>query len=382
MSRTGPSRTPYRDTIRTLRQEVGFCCPVLECGSPYLTWHHFDPPWRVERHHRPEGMIALCREHADKADNDAFTDDQLCELKRVGKARALEVRGRFDWMRQDLLAVIGGNFYYKQEDIFRINNERCIWFDRDDQGYLQLNFRMPTIAGRPRAAIEQNFWTVTPAVDEVVCPPNGRLVEVSYRNGDKFRAEFFDIASSDVLESRYPQANTRSWPNELTFPVTAVELWETAAGTPIEFGPTFSRLGGVHLTGSFLMNNAIGILMQVRPEELTMLLPREDKTYIGADVILTDLIDRREQPPRLEGFSFTDCRIHGPILIFPFVAPSAFTGCRFQNSSETMLFEFPEGTAKVGAVPLVACRFTNCEIEGMGFLGAPEQLARFREMPR
>lgn len=30
------------ETIAILRREVGFGCPV--CRSPFLTWHHFDPP--------------------------------------------------------------------------------------------------------------------------------------------------------------------------------------------------------------------------------------------------------------------------------------------------------------------------------------------------
>jgi hypothetical protein len=51
-----------------LRTEVGYGCPI--CRSPFLTWHHFDPPYRVRPHNDPEGMIALCREHSDEADND------------------------------------------------------------------------------------------------------------------------------------------------------------------------------------------------------------------------------------------------------------------------------------------------------------------------
>ena len=54
------NRTPPKKVIQTLRQEVGFGCPVPNCGNPYLEWHHFDPPWSIENHHRPEGMIALC----------------------------------------------------------------------------------------------------------------------------------------------------------------------------------------------------------------------------------------------------------------------------------------------------------------------------------
>jgi hypothetical protein len=76
------SRTPPIQVTREIRSEVGFSCPIDRCGNPYLTWHHFDPPWSIEQHHRPEGMVALCREHADKADAGAFTDDQVHEHAR------------------------------------------------------------------------------------------------------------------------------------------------------------------------------------------------------------------------------------------------------------------------------------------------------------
>jgi hypothetical protein len=92
----GPGRDPYRDVKRRLRREVGFTCPVEGCGNPYLTWHHFDPPWRVEHHHRPEGMIALCLEHAAQADNDAFTHDQLRALKHAGGTGRSTVGARFN----------------------------------------------------------------------------------------------------------------------------------------------------------------------------------------------------------------------------------------------------------------------------------------------
>lgn len=275
----GPGRDPYERVKTELRQEVGFCCPVQVCGSPYLTWHHFDPPWRVEHHHRPEGMIALCRKHADKADNGSYTDDQLRELKRLGKSRAAEVRGRFDWMRQDLLAVVGRNFFYEERVIFQLANVPCIWFDRDEQGYLLLNFRMPTVGGSPRAQIDQNFWSVAPSVEEVVCPPNGRLVEVKYSNGDKFRAEFYNAGSPAELDTRYPPTGPRNWYSVVKFPVTVVELWETAAGTNIEFGPRFSRLGSLQMTDCFSgRSGRAGIRMDVSPSQLAALFPATDES--------------------------------------------------------------------------------------------------------
>jgi hypothetical protein len=374
-----PGRTPPRDIISTLRQEVGSCCPVLGCGSAYLTWHHFDPPWRTEHHHRAEGMIALCREHADQADNGAFTDDQLRELKRIGRERASEIRGRFNWMRQDLLVVAGGQFFYQVPVILMVGDVKCIWFDRDEEGYLQLNFRMPAgPTGGPRAVIEQNFWKVPPAVREVICPPHGRLVEVFYLNGDKFRAEFFNIASFNDLAARYASIKSQSWPEQIEFPLTVVELWETAAGASIEFGPRSPRLPGYGQTNLSLIaiGGEVGIRVLATKEVLTLLFPQDDKTYEDTDVYLTDLIDKHEVPSRLEGFTFINCRIHGPALVYPFGAPNIFIGSRLHHPTETVFFELPVGSQRVGIVALIACRFINCDIINMGIAGTPEQLAR------
>src|SRR5260221_10290048 len=130
------NRTPPKRVRRTLRHEVGFGCPVPGCGNPYLTWHHFDPPWEVQEHHNAEGMIALCEEHHNKADAKAFTVDQLRQFKRDAPATAKDVEGRFDWLRHRVLAVVGGNFYYENSVIFKYQNRPVIWFKRDDKDHL------------------------------------------------------------------------------------------------------------------------------------------------------------------------------------------------------------------------------------------------------
>jgi hypothetical protein len=71
-------------------------------------------------------MIALCQEHHDKADAGAFTQDQLRELKQQGANQSEDVRGRFDWLRRDLLAVVGGNMYYDTPIIFHLANQPII----------------------------------------------------------------------------------------------------------------------------------------------------------------------------------------------------------------------------------------------------------------
>lgn len=106
------NRTPPADVRHHHSAEVGFGCPVEGCGSPYLMWHHFDPTWSERQHHEPGGMVALCRDHHPEADSGAFTHDQLREFKRVGRDRRQALHARFNWMRRDLLAVVGGQFYY------------------------------------------------------------------------------------------------------------------------------------------------------------------------------------------------------------------------------------------------------------------------------
>ncbi|MDX3779628.1 hypothetical protein ACSCB1_44080 [Streptomyces europaeiscabiei] len=229
----------------------------------------------MEKHHRPEGMVALCREHADKADNGAFTDDQIRILKREGITRASTVKGRFDWMRRKILTVAAGNYCYEFYTVLEIGGVKCIWFERDADGYLLLNVKMPTLVGRPRAEIEQNTWTISPEVHELICPPNGRLIEVNYENGDRFKVEFIIFDDAEGLVSRYP-AMTR-WRNELEYPLTAVEVYETVAGTYLSFTPhgislETNRMGGNFLAGSE-GSGCIAIGIDVSPEDTRRLLP-------------------------------------------------------------------------------------------------------------
>ena len=95
------NRYPPPDVIRKLCAEVRYCCPVKDCGNPYLTFHHFDPPWHTENHHNPDGMIALCLDHHKRPDAGAFTIDQLRELKK--SENKFNPQREFDWMRNSLL---------------------------------------------------------------------------------------------------------------------------------------------------------------------------------------------------------------------------------------------------------------------------------------
>jgi hypothetical protein len=276
-------RTPPVKIRRQLAEEVGFGCPVPGCGSPYLTWHHFDPPWAEREQHDQAGMVALCRDHHPEADAGAFSRDQLREFKRVGRDRTEALGAKFNWMRDELLAVVGGNFYLRTPIAVRLGDKPIIWFNRDALGRLLVNLRMPTTADEPRMLMLDNFWITEGSAEvEIVCPPSGRLVSARYPNGDQLKVEFFELDSVADLDSRYPLSDqlaqlpvtarerlgdlTETSPhakavdyNGVEFPLAVVEITMDVAGTDLRFGPTTTSVGGVHMTHTWIVGGNVGI---------------------------------------------------------------------------------------------------------------------------
>ena len=196
------SRTPPSNVLRVLRTEAGFGCPVPDCGNPYLEWHHFDPPYSEQAHHRPEGMIALCAEHHKKADAGAYTKDQLRGFKS-NRANADTVRGSFDWLRNDLMAVVGGNFYHETPRVIQIDGHDVVWLRRDDEGYLRLNIQVLSLSPERRASIEDNIWGDIGEPQDLRSPPSGKSLEIKYQSGDRLSVEFFELKSSAEAYERY-----------------------------------------------------------------------------------------------------------------------------------------------------------------------------------
>ena len=254
------NRTPPAEVLRDLRREVGFGCPVPGCSNPYLYWHHFDPPWRERQHHDAVGMIALCAEHHAKADAGAFTKEQLREFKRRGAEDAVHVRGGFAWMRRDILAVLGGNFYYETPVIFQFRSQPSIWLNRDDDGYLLLNIRMLTVSAEPRIQIEDNFWMSCGTPMDLESPPSGKLLQATYSNGDQLRIEFLELQSESSARTRYVDAQPETW--GVSFPITAVEVHKKVGGTEIAFGPRETVMPGQNvIRNCFFRGNRVGLAL-------------------------------------------------------------------------------------------------------------------------
>ena len=132
------SRTPPAEMRRRLRKEVNYGCPV--CRSPFLTWHHFDPPWHQCHAHKQEGIIALCPTCHQQAEGGAYTSQYLHKLKTMHISEP--PLGSLPWHIKSALINFGGNFFFAQSGtIFSIRVARQEVFSMriGKNGYLRLN---------------------------------------------------------------------------------------------------------------------------------------------------------------------------------------------------------------------------------------------------
>jgi hypothetical protein len=179
---------------------VGFGCPVELCDSPYLSWHHFDPPWAVGQHQNPDGMVALCVLHHGQADAGAFTVEQLRAFKDPTRNRAeSRLRGRFVWRRDRLVLLAGGNWWSGCEILLKCGPIPIIWLSRDHDGYELLNLDLFDAAGVARLQLRDNDWVVDREVDDLVCTPRkASLIVKTASLGAELSVSFERATRQDV----------------------------------------------------------------------------------------------------------------------------------------------------------------------------------------
>ena len=202
---------------KLLRAEVGFGCPVEDCGSPYLTYHHFDPPRRVREHNQPAGMVALCRKHHDDAEGGAFTTEQLRAMKIQGVSRNERIKGRFLWRRQQLLIHCGAALTFEAPIALAFNGIPVVSLTRDEAGNLSLSVNMLTSSVLARLRLFENDWVSTGNPTDLEVPPFGRKLRAIYPNGDEIRIEFKTVNDPDELAAAVPGIDgVREWSADLT----------------------------------------------------------------------------------------------------------------------------------------------------------------------
>jgi len=195
------SRYPPTKVREILRREANFGCPVENCGSPYLQYHHFDPPWNERHHHNPKGMIALCKVHHPEADNKAWTIEQLRAMKEKPYI-GTELIGRFNWLRQDLI-IMAGAIVQNPKTILQIQGENVVWMEKDIDGYYRLNMLVRDSIGTVVVEMTNNDWVVSnDEVVDVICPPSGKKLSVSSKDHKTFLAIEFDDVTIEEFRKR------------------------------------------------------------------------------------------------------------------------------------------------------------------------------------
>jgi len=194
------NRRPPKKTRAALRKEVNFGCPVDGCGSPYLSWHHFDPPWNIREHHDVPGMIALCPVHHAQANKGAFTVDQLRSMKKEPYLRTTRgLKGRFEWKREDMIMLAGGCWFVQPPFLIRTKEQNIIWMTKNSAGYEQLNITIQNGEGVEVFSMDRNDWIALRDLNDVECPPGGSDLTIDCKDERVFLRISFQNANRDVV---------------------------------------------------------------------------------------------------------------------------------------------------------------------------------------
>lgn len=240
-----------------LREEVGFGCPIRDCGNPYLEYHHFDPPVHIKPHNDPSGMIALCAQHHKKADGGAYTNDQLHGFKK-NRVHSKRVKGNLEWLRRDILSVVGGSLYYETPVPVQIDGHNLVSFKRDTDGFQRLSVNMLSLLPEERLIIDENSWENIGRPIDLRSPPQGKELEARYHNGDYLYLRFFEILTPEELKPRYGAINTA----ELTFPLTVVEINFSIGGVDIDFSSSGTQAMGLNVSSGVIMHCGVGFCIE------------------------------------------------------------------------------------------------------------------------
>ncbi len=209
-------------------------------------------------------MIALCAQHHEQAEAGEFSVAELRELKQAGWDGEEKLRHRLGWMREKLLAVVGGNFYYETRAPLQVGPQPVVAFQRDDQGMFSLDANMPSTTGEPRLRIDKNDWIETGIPADLECPPGGRLLRIRYAGGDVLAIELRETPTEAALLERYRDTalsrHLERQSDALQYPLLTAEITLQIVNV-IDIGPRGARASGpdVIVAGAFAAHASVGL---------------------------------------------------------------------------------------------------------------------------
>ena len=151
-------------------------CAHPDCDEPYLQYHHFDPQWHEEHHHRPEGN-ARALPHPPRSGR------RLGQIARFANGRtwvrSLKQSGsKVQWTRDNTVFVVGGSIAIGCEILLMVNNEPIIPITTDDGDRSLLNLTLRDRQGNEAFVMRDNDWIAHPAWDDIEVPPKGRSLTI------------------------------------------------------------------------------------------------------------------------------------------------------------------------------------------------------------
>jgi len=186
-------RKPPAHVCRKLQEEASYGCPI--CGSPFLTWHHFDPPWIEYPHHIPEGMIALCAEHAKMADAGVYTKEQLKYYKAnpfiKGKISAL-----WPWEPENVVFLMGGSIFFGVRPLLTLQQKKVFSATRvlkpgATAHSIVFDLDLINLHGNPIVNMKENWLTIhTDELSALRFTPGSKEFVVSHTSGLKLGISF------------------------------------------------------------------------------------------------------------------------------------------------------------------------------------------------
>jgi len=199
-----PSRKPPRQVRDILAAEVNFGCPVAGCGCPFLTWHHFDPPWCVRKHHEPDGMVALCASHASFADGGHWSNAQLRALKNdpFVKSRLSAV---WPWDPEEILFVLGGSVFVGPRAVLALRGRPLLEAKRAEvestaKHQIVFDAHVTKPDGEPFLEMEDNHLLIDVADVRVRATTRAKQFEVQHETGVRVGLRFHRYTSEKLAE--------------------------------------------------------------------------------------------------------------------------------------------------------------------------------------
>lgn len=198
------------DNRGKLRKEVNYVCPARDvkgpCSSLLLTWHHFDPAFKDCREHNPEGIIALCQAHANRADADEYSIKKLKYWKNNPNVTDItQIRENVLFLHEDDLKVNLFNTFLKENRANIKCGNSYINIRKDENGLILFNMKIKDIGNQDLFYMRDNVFQ--PATQDIVIENKPKSINLKIKGeitevnifGGRIKAINYDATLKEIV---------------------------------------------------------------------------------------------------------------------------------------------------------------------------------------